>query len=175
MLDDSSELNMGTLKNIIATGHSRVPVYRKSLRKVTSLLFVKDLLMIKASERQTIAAARARFPALVRPILRVPRTLPLLELLNLFKKGTARLALVVDCSYPRPTAGQLERSVALGIITLEDVIEELIQEQILDETDQGVDVVAMLAHKFALEKAESGWLIQNYKIPTYLLVLTYKY
>jgi len=153
MLHCNAELNMGTLKNIMATGHSRVPIFNKGMHNVTSLLFVKDLLLIKASERMTIAQAVARFPALTRPILRIPHTLPLLDLLNRFSKGSARLALVVAQRDVLASPEELEESMAMGIVTLEDVIEELIQEEILDESDQGVDVVAMLAHKFALEKA----------------------
>lgn len=128
----------------MATGHSRVPVFEKSPHNVTWLLMVKDLLLVQPAERRTISAAAREVPGLLRPIQRVSHTLPLLDLLNRFSKGSARLALVVD-----------GEDAAVGIITLEDVIEELIQEEILDETDQGVDVVAMLAHKFALQKAAS--------------------
>lgn len=94
-------------------------------------------------------------PHITRPIQRVPHSLPLLDLLNRFSKSSARLALVVAQQDPLTPQEDLTRCDAMGIITLEDVIEELIQEEILDETDQGVDVVAMLAHKFALERTET--------------------
>ena len=43
---------------------------------------------------------------------------------------------------PLCSGEELARCPAMGIVTLEGVIEELIQEEILDETDQGVDVVS---------------------------------
>jgi len=155
MLEADSELNMGTLKNIMATGHSRVPVYSKSLRRISSLLLVKDLLLIDPARRLTVHQAQREFPKLARPIQRIPHTFPLLDLLNLFRTGSARLALVVEEPDHVAHLSSLDACMPVGIITLEDVIEELIQEEILDESDQGVDVVAMLAHKFARKRADA--------------------
>eukprot|EP00277_Geminigera_cryophila_P019963 CAMPEP_0179491542 /NCGR_PEP_ID=MMETSP0799-20121207/66153_1 /TAXON_ID=46947 /ORGANISM="Geminigera cryophila, Strain CCMP2564" /LENGTH=414 /DNA_ID=CAMNT_0021308019 /DNA_START=38 /DNA_END=1284 /DNA_ORIENTATION=+ len=121
MLHCNAELNMGTLKNIMATGHSRT----------------------------SSSALSSTHP----PNPTHPPYTAILDLLNRFSKGSARLALVVAQRDVLASPEELEESMAMGIVTLEDVIEELIQEEILDESDQGVDVVAMLAHKFALEKA----------------------
>ncbi|KAI0243475.1 hypothetical protein L0F63_006641 [Massospora cicadina] len=67
------------------------------------------------------------------PIPRVIATMSLFELLNSFQKGASHMAVVMDSDSPD--------AVPLGIVTLEDVIEELIQEEIVDETDVYVDVV----------------------------------
>ena len=74
MLDAAAELNMGTLKNIMATGHSRVPVYSRSLHDVSALLLVKELLLLDPAKRLTIQQAQQDLPNLTRPIQRIPHT-----------------------------------------------------------------------------------------------------
>jgi hypothetical protein len=74
----------------------RIPVYRQFPDRIEWLLMTKDLLLINAAERHVLAVAAKRFPALLRPIQRVPHSLPLLDLLHRFSQGSVRLALVVD-------------------------------------------------------------------------------
>ena len=56
------------------------------------------------------------------------------DMINQFQKGQSHMALVVE-----PT-----KKVPVGVITLEDVIEEMIQEEIIDETDQYIDIHAKI-------------------------------
>mmetsp|Transcript_26968 Transcript_26968/g.88177 ORF Transcript_26968/g.88177 Transcript_26968/m.88177 type:complete len:463 (-) Transcript_26968:106-1494(-) len=143
MIEASSPLDRTTLRNIMATGFSRIPVYHNDVQNVIGMLLVKDLLLVNPDDAVSVAWSER---GLVRGIRRVPESLPLFDLLHLFRKGTSRLALV--CREKQEGKGSDDGCIT-GIVTLEDVIEELIQEEILDETDQGVDVVAMLAHQFA--------------------------
>ena len=143
MIEASSPLDRTTLRNIMATGFSRIPVYHNDVQNVIGMLLVKDLLLVNPDDAVSVAWSER---GLVRGIRRVPESLPLFDLLHLFRKGSSRLALV--CREKQEGKGSDDGCIT-GLVTLEDVIEELIQEEILDETDQGVDVVAMLAHQFA--------------------------
>ena len=101
---------------LVAAGHSRAPVVRaRDLDEVVGVVHLRDLML----EHDTLDAA-------VRPILNLPDSLPVSEALRRFKADREQFALVVD-----------ERGGAAGIVTLEDVLEEIVGE-IYDETDRDV-------------------------------------
>ncbi len=100
----------------MASGHSRAPVVRsRDLDDVIGVVHLRDLLV----EQGTLEAA-------VRPILDLPDSLPVSEALRRFKAEREQFALVVD-----------ERGGSAGIVTLEDLLEEIVGE-IYDETDRDV-------------------------------------
>lgn len=90
---------------------TRIPVFRESLDRIEGMLHVKDVLKALAAG-ETPAAGR-----LVHPVLMVPETKPLLQLLREFQAGRQQLAVVVD-----------EYGGTSGIVTLEDVLEEIVGE-----------------------------------------------
>ncbi len=97
---------------------SRVPVYDESIDDVTGVLYLRDAYQaLVAGQSQTPLRSLARQP------LVVPGSLPLTRLLRDFQNRRIHLALVVD------EYGGID-----GLVTLEDVIEELVGE-IEDETD----------------------------------------
>lgn len=101
---------------LVASGHSRAPVVRsRDLDEVIGVVHLRDLL-----------SDDARVESAVRPILDLPDSLPVSEALRRFKADREQFALVVD-----------ERGGAAGIVTLEDVLEEIVGE-IYDETDRDV-------------------------------------
>ncbi|PRP83604.1 hypothetical protein PROFUN_08330 [Planoprotostelium fungivorum] len=105
--------------NLISDGHSRVPVYRDNRNNIVGLLLVKHLLGVSTDKRMPIKQIG------LRPLPGVLTDKPLYDMLNEFQTGRSHMATVTDSS----------RGELVGIITLEDVIEELIQEEIEDETD----------------------------------------
>lgn len=110
-------------KLLVASGHSRAPVVRaRDLDEVIGVVHLRDLLQAEA----TIETA-------VRPILNLPDSLAVSEALRRFKAEREQFALVVD-----------ERGGAAGIVTLEDVLEEIVGE-IYDETDRDVLGVQRMA------------------------------
>ena len=90
---------------------TRIPVYRETLDRIEGLLHVKDVL------RSVQAGGRPPAGELLRPVLVVPETKPLHELLREFQSGHQQLAVVVD-----------EYGGTSGIVTLEDVLEEIVGE-----------------------------------------------
>lgn len=99
------------------TGYSRLPVYRGEMDNIIGILHGKDLL------RYLRQPERFRLEAVLHRPLFVPDTAPLDEVLRQMRQQKSHLALVVD------EYGAIE-----GLITLEDVLEELVGE-IADEHD----------------------------------------
>jgi CBS domain containing-hemolysin-like protein len=99
-------------------GYSRFPVYHDELDEIVGVVLAKTLLRIPTAERSTVALT-----ALMQPILAVPEAQPLRTLLIDMRKQRRQLAVVID-----------EYGGTAGIVTLEDVLEELVGE-IDDEYD----------------------------------------
>ncbi len=102
----------------VAHGHfSRVPIYRGSPENIVGVLHTKDLAM------QRLEVTPARVERLLRPAYFIPPRKPLGELFDEMRRGRFQMALVVD-EYGR----------LLGLVTLEDLLEELFGE-LRDEFD----------------------------------------
>jgi putative hemolysin len=104
-------------KVIIENGYSRYPVYQEVIDRVIGVIYVKDII------KERMDLTRLDLRALMRPALFVPDTMYLTRLLREFQKGENHLAVVLD-----------EYGGTAGIITLEDILEELVGE-IQDEYD----------------------------------------
>jgi CBS domain containing-hemolysin-like protein len=100
------------------TGHTRIPVYHEDIDHIVGLLHVKDVLIRSDAELERLTVA-----ALLRPIPAVPESRDLEQLLRDMLDDRSHAVLVVD-----------EFGGTAGLLTLEDVLEELVGE-IADEFD----------------------------------------
>ncbi len=121
---DVSVKYFNLLKTILNSGYSRIPVYRDSFDKIVGILYVKDLLphLEKPDDFE--------WAELLRPAFFVPETKKINYLLQDFQKKKIHLAVVVD-----------EYGGTSGIVTLEDIIEEIVGD-ISDEFDTIEDEVS---------------------------------
>ena len=104
------------MPEIIENGYSRIPVYKENIDHITGILYVKDLM--PHIEKKTF-----KWNNLIREAYFVPENKKLDDLLNEFKDMKMHLAIVVD-----------EYGGTSGLISLEDIIEEIVGE-ISDEFD----------------------------------------
>ncbi len=104
------------LETVIKSGFSRIPVYEESLDKVCGILYVKDLLPY-------LDAQAFEWRMLLRPAFFVPENRKINDLFQDFREKKIHIAIVVD-----------EYGGTSGLITMEDVIEEIVGE-INDEFD----------------------------------------
>ncbi|MBK9167120.1 MAG: HlyC/CorC family transporter [Bryobacterales bacterium] len=114
------------LRTMIREQHSRLPVYEGSPENIVGVLYAKDLPVVWAERRATMAAGRRppefRVDHIMRRLIVVPETKPLTQLLEQFRNG-AHMAMVVD-----------EFGTIVGLVTVEDVLEQIVGE-IEDEYD----------------------------------------
>ncbi|MBJ7499384.1 MAG: HlyC/CorC family transporter [Sphingopyxis sp.] len=99
-------------------GHSRLPVYRESLDEVVGMIHVKDVFAVLAENR-----AAPPLIDLIRQPLYVPQSMGVLDLLAEMRAKRTHLAIVID-----------EYSGTEGLLTIEDLVEEIVGE-IEDEHD----------------------------------------
>lgn len=128
MLSLDQVMDRPCILEILRTGHSRLPVYEGTRSNLVGMLLVKRLVGYDPLEERKVAD----FPLYFLPM--VSSDTALFDMLHFFQEGRSHMALVMgnwNCPKERET---------LGIITLEDVIEELIGSEIVDESDQYVDV-----------------------------------
>lgn len=105
------------LKLLIQSGYSRIPVYKESLDQIKGILYIKDLLPYLNEK------ANFEWQHLIRPAFFVPENKKINELLQEFRQKKIHLAIVVD-----------EYGGTSGLVTLEDILEEIVGE-INDEFD----------------------------------------
>jgi CBS domain containing-hemolysin-like protein len=107
--------------------YSRYPIYERTPENIIGFLLAKDLLREWYERRRATAKRRPTQPFHLRRLLRkplvIPETKPLSELVDVFRKSHKHLGVVVD-----------EFGTIVGIITLEDVLEQIVGE-IEDEYD----------------------------------------
>ncbi len=103
-------------------GHSRLPVYRKTLDDVTGMVHIKDVVMAANAPDKSFTLTR-----LVRRVLFVSPSMRALDLLLEMRLKRTHMALVVD------EYGGID-----GLVTIEDVVEQIVGE-IEDEHDRGVE------------------------------------
>ena len=106
------------LKCIVENNYSRIPVYQGSIDNIRGILYIKDLLPHLSKP------ASFRWQSLIRPPYFVPETKKIDDLLRDFQENKVHIAIVVD-----------EFGGTSGIITLEDILEEIVGE-INDEYDE---------------------------------------
>ena len=118
---------------IIENGYSRIPVYKDNVDTISGILYVKDLI-------PHIDAKTLDWNSLIRAPYFVPENKKLDDLLNEFKKMKMHLAIVVD-----------EYGGCEGLVTLEDIIEEIVGD-ISDEFDDEDLIYSKLdAYNFVFE------------------------
>jgi putative hemolysin len=116
---------------IVRAGHSRLPVYEENLDNILGILYAKDLLPYL---KRNGALPKMDIRSLARPAVYVPETKAVDELLHEMQVAKRHIAIVVD-----------EYGGTAGLITLEDVVEEIVGE-IQDEYDTEESLVEPLSN-----------------------------
>uniref|UniRef100_F1L285 Metal transporter CNNM4 n=1 Tax=Ascaris suum TaxID=6253 RepID=F1L285_ASCSU len=136
MLPDTTVLNTKNVAEIVRMGYTRIPVYSQGDKNnVTDILFVKDLALIDPDDNFTVKTVCGYHK---HPVKFVDSDAPLRGVLEDFKKGDAHLAMVRQLA---PDSGGDPLYELVGIVTLEDIVEEILQAEIVDEFDVVTDNV----------------------------------
>eukprot|EP00566_Odontella_aurita_P002749 CAMPEP_0113541842 /NCGR_PEP_ID=MMETSP0015_2-20120614/9269_1 /TAXON_ID=2838 /ORGANISM="Odontella" /LENGTH=938 /DNA_ID=CAMNT_0000441819 /DNA_START=97 /DNA_END=2914 /DNA_ORIENTATION=- /assembly_acc=CAM_ASM_000160 len=134
MLDAEEKLSFDTIAKIFKTGYSRIPVYEVSVNNVIGLLFTKDLIFIDPEDETQV---RSFVQIFGRGLHVVWPDDKLGDVLRELKQGHSHMALVRDVNQSDGTQDPFYE--IRGIITLEDIIEVILGDEIVDETDAFVD------------------------------------
>ncbi|XP_024914306.1 metal transporter CNNM2 isoform X2 [Cynoglossus semilaevis] len=133
MIPGDATLDFNTMSEIMKSGYTRIPVFEGERSNIVDLLFVKDLAFVDPDDCTPLKTI-TRFYS--HPLHFVFNDTKLDAMLEEFKKGKSHLAIVQRVNNEGEGDPFYE---VLGIVTLEDIIEEIIKSEILDETDLYTD------------------------------------
>lgn len=135
-ISSSTRLDEKSLYDILDSGFSRIPVYRRHDKQyIIGYLLVKELIVVNPLDNKMVDDLNMREPLFVKP------NLHLMNMLTVFKNNLCHMAIVTNDPLQairclrekrRPTGD----AIAIGIVTLEDVLEKILQSEIVDETDR---------------------------------------
>ena len=140
-------------KTIADSQHTRLPVYRDTIDQVVGILHLRKL-----ANLATQALTKSELPQLVSEPYFVPEGTPLSTQLVQFQRRKERIALVVD------EYGDIQ-----GIVTLEDILEEIVGEFTTDPADEIDDVVSEGTDTFIVDAAANIRELnrsQEWELPT---------
>ncbi|MCL2804697.1 MAG: hemolysin family protein [Treponema sp.] len=118
-------------KKFMETGFSRLPVFQDTIDNITGIILLKDFYHEVMKGLKTLCEIE-------KPVVFITKTIKIGKLLRTLQKKQSHMAVVVD-----------EHGGTLGIVTIEDIVEELVGE-IWDEHDEIIEPV---------KKDEGGWVV----------------
>ncbi|XP_030635921.1 metal transporter CNNM2 isoform X4 [Chanos chanos] len=133
MITSDATLDFNSMSEIMESGYTRIPVFEGERSNIVDLLFVKDLAFVDPDDCTPLKTITKFYS---HPLHFVFNDTKLDAMLEEFKKGKSHLAIVQRVNNEGEGDPFYE---VLGIVTLEDVIEEIIKSEILDETDLYTD------------------------------------
>ncbi|KAJ8365313.1 hypothetical protein SKAU_G00141440 [Synaphobranchus kaupii] len=133
MLVSDAVLDFNTMSEIMQSGYTRIPVFENERSNIVDILFVKDLAFVDPDDCTPLKTITQFYK---HPMHCVFNDTKLDAMLEEFKKGKSHLAIVQRVNNEGEGDPFYE---VMGIVTLEDVIEEIIKSEILDETDLYTD------------------------------------
>ncbi|HEX4068783.1 MAG TPA: hemolysin family protein, partial [Candidatus Babeliales bacterium] len=113
--------------------YTRIPVYEKTNDNIIGMIHQKDLFFMLSKGEQK------KLREIIRPIMFVPETMPVIELLGKFREKQLHIAMVMN-----------EENQLTGLVTLEDLIEEIVGE-ISDEHESTIGKI--------MPMGEDEWLV----------------
>ena len=142
MLEQSVKLNFENMLEIYKSGYTRIPIYDNNVNRIVGILFTKDLILVDPDDEIEIKTLMSFQGVNVK---RVIDSTPLNEVFRMFKASNTHIMIAVSIPGSEgvmavggtPSVNfslQAEMTVS-GIITLEDVLEEVIKAEIVDESD----------------------------------------
>ena len=137
-IESDKTLRQG-LSLALRSGYSRIPVVGTGIDNIIGIAYVKDLARRALDHHE--AETTEKVEQHIRPAVFVPENKEAAELLKEMQRDQIHLAIVVD-----------EYGGTAGIITIEDIIEEIVGE-IADEYDDGVEAFTWISGKKARAKA----------------------
>ncbi|XP_039532040.1 metal transporter CNNM4 isoform X2 [Pimephales promelas] len=133
MIHIDAVLDFSTMSEIMESGYTRIPVFDSERSNIVDILYVKDLAFVDPDDCTTLKTVTKFYN---RPVHFVFHDTKLDAMLEEFKKGKSHLAIVQKVNSEGEGDPFYE---VLGLVTLEDVIEEIIKSEILDESDLYTD------------------------------------
>lgn len=128
-LEKNEKLTKALITKIYKAGHSRIPVYEDNIDNIVGVLFIKDLIAEDLKDK-TVGNI------LDKEIIFADHDKPLDDLLNAFRLKKIHMAIVLN-----------EYSSVAGVVTIEDIIEEIIGAEIMDEFDKYEDLQKLAKQK----------------------------
>ncbi len=112
------------LTQFAEAAHSRMPLYRDTLDEVQGMIHVKDVLRVLVNRDDNVTLDNTTMINILRPVLYVPASMKVIDLLAKMRAVRTHMAVVVD-----------EYGGTDGLVTIEDLVEEIVGE-IEDEHDE---------------------------------------
>lgn len=112
-------------QEFIKQGHSRLPIFKKTLDDAIGMIHIKDLMAFFIKQSKTTRNKR-NLKSIIRPLMIIAPSMPVVDLLVKMQKERLHMALVVD------EYGGID-----GLVTIEDIVEEIVGE-IEDEHDTDI-------------------------------------
>ena len=118
------------VKEVLNSGHSRIPLFEEDQDNIIGILHVKDILKSISRANGDFSAVDAK--KIMRDVWFVPETTSVVKQLRAFQQKREHFALVVD-----------EYGALMGVLTLEDILEEIVGD-IQDEYDEEIEGIERL-------------------------------
>ena len=131
MLHISAVLDFQTIGQVFENGYSRIPVYETDRNDIVAILFAKDLILVDPDDETSLRYFISIFG---RRVISFDSEVKVRVAFVKLRQGHGHLGIVKS------------GSVVIGVISLEDIVEEIIQEQIADETDHASTSILQDGH-----------------------------